>query len=186
MAGFLLALIAILVAGIGARDQVLVAALAVQGKAARPAVLLVALGCAGVTAALAAWAAGLLMPLLGGDARLFYAALALGLAGAEMMLARRRKTPLEPTHSLGAFGFVLFVQQLTDAARFLLLGIALAAGAPLAAGLGGAIGGAVVVTAGWLAGDDLLRRDLAPLRRALGALALALALWLALRAMGRI
>ena len=185
MSGFLFAFIALLITGIGARDQLLVAALA-ERRGQRPAALLVGAGSAAVTAAIAAAGAAFVIPLLNGSARLLVAALALALAGAEMLIARASPTPQEPTDSLGAFALVLFAQQLTDAARFVLFGIAVATGAILPAAIGGAAGGAGVVAAGWLGAGALARRNLIPLRRGLGAVVLALAAALALRAMGRI
>lgn len=185
MSGFLFAFMALLVAGIGSRDQLLVAALT-DRRGQRPAVLLVGVGSAGLTAAIAAGGAALVIPLLNGNARLFLAALALGLAGAEMLIARASPTPKEPTNSLGAFALVLFVQQLTDAARFVLFGIAVATGAILPAAIGGAAGGAGVVAVGWIAAGALANRDLRALRRGLGVAVLLVAMVLAWRAMNAV
>ena len=185
MSGFLFAFIALLVTGIGARDQLLVAALS-HRRGQRPAVLLVGAASAALTAGIAAGGAALVIPMLNGNARLFLAALALGLAGAEMLIARASPTPREPTDSLGAFALVLFVQQLTDAARFMLFGIAVATGAFLPAALGGAAGGAGVIEAGWIAAGALAQRSVVPLRRGLGAAVLVVAAVLALWATGRI
>lgn len=181
MSGFLFAFVVVLIAGIGARDQLLVAALAGR-RGQRPAALLVAIACAAVTAGIMVAGAGMISPQLPGNARLFLAALALGLAGAEMLLARRAATPREPTDSLGAFALVLFAQQLTDGSRFALFAIAAATTATIPAGLGGALGGAAVVAAGWIGAAALAARDLVPLRRTLGAVLLAVATVLAFRA----
>lgn len=185
VSGFLFAFIALLVTGIGARDQLLVAALS-HRRGQRPAVLLVGAASAALTAGIAAGGAALVIPMLNGNARLFLAALALGLAGAEMLIARASPAPKEPTDSLGAFALVLFAQQLTDAARFVLFGIAVATGAILPAALGGAAGGAGVVAVGWIAAGALAQRQLVALRRWLGAILLVVAVVLALRATGRI
>ena len=177
------ALLAVLVVGVGARDQLLVAQLAVrQGR--HPVALVMALASAGATSALAAWAALALTAQMSGDARLFFAALACGFAGLELVFARPPKPPAEPTHSLGAFLIVLLAQQLTDAARFLVLAVALARGARIAAGVGGALAAMAVVAAGWLAGNALASRSFVGLRRGLGAAMLIVGAGLALRALG--
>ena len=155
MSGALFALIACLLVGIGARDQLLVAELA-DKQGPRVGLLLVAMVSSLATAALAAAAARVLLPLLAADARQLFAAIALGFAGAEMLLFQPKPLGEEPTRSLGAVGIVLFAQQLTDAARFIVFALAVATGAPLSAGAGGAASGAAIVTAGWLAGGDLL------------------------------
>ena len=48
--------------------------------------------------------------------------------------------------------------------------------------LGGIVGGAGVVAAGWLGGDLLIARNLAPLRRTIGLVLLGIALWVGLNA----
>lgn len=179
MSGFLFTFLAVLLAGIGARDQVLVAGLtARQGQ--RGGLLLTAIGVSVATAAVAAWAALMVLPMLpGSGARVFFAALALGLAGAELLLVRPKVPQGEPTHSLGATAIVLAAQQLTDAARFVVLGLAAATAAPISAGIGGAAAGALVVASGWLAGDDLLKLRLRPVRITAGIVLLGVAGWLA-------
>ena len=109
-----------------------------------------------------------------------------GFAALELIFARAPRPPAEPTHSLGAFLIVLLAQQLTDAARFLILAIALATRAPIAAGVGGALASMALVAAGWMAGEALAARSFKGLRRALGAAMLLVGIALALRAMGRI
>ena len=64
MSGFLFALLAVFVAGIGARDQLLVAALAAR-HGMRPMALVVALLCVLASGALAAAMAGLALPKIG-------------------------------------------------------------------------------------------------------------------------
>jgi putative Ca2+/H+ antiporter (TMEM165/GDT1 family) len=185
MSGFLFTFLAVLLAGIGARDQVLVAGLtARQGQ--RGGVLLTAIAVSVVTAAVAAWAARLVVPLLpGSGARMFFAALALGLAGAELLLVRPKPPEGEPTHSLGATAIVLAAQQVTDAARFVILGLAAATGAPISAGIGGAAAGAAVIAVGWLAGEDLLKLRLRPVRIVAGAVLLGVTAWLAYGVLNR-
>lgn len=185
MSGFLFAFLAVLLAGIGARDQVLVAGLtAKQGQ--RGALLLTAIAVSAATAAVAAWAALMVVPLLpGSGSRVFFAALALGLAGAELLLISPKVPQGEPTHSLGATAIVLAAQQITDAARFVVLGLAAATGAPIAAGVGGAAAGGVVVAIGWLAADDLLKLRLRPVRIVAGVVLLAVAGWLGFGVLNR-
>lgn len=176
------ALLAVLIGGVGARDQLLVAQLvARQGR--HPAALVVALACATATSALAAWAALALSAQMSGNARLFFAALACGFAGLELILARPPRPPAEPTHSLGAFLIVLLARQLADAARFLILAIALATRAPIAAGVGGALASMAVVGAGWVFGKALADYGFAGLRRWLGAAMLVAGTGLALGAL---
>ena len=76
------------------------------------------------------------------------------LAALELMFASARRAPAEPTRSLGAIALVLFAGQLTDAARFLVLALAVASGEPALAAVGGALGSGAVLTAGWALGED--------------------------------
>lgn len=180
MTGLVFTLVAVLLAGVGARDQITLAQLSgLQGG--RMALLLTGVLTACLTAAFAAWAALAVMPMLMPNARLVLAAMALALAGAESLVFAPRRKPEEPTHSLGALAVVLLAHQLTDAARFLVFAIAVATAAPVSAGVGGAVGGALVVGLGWavpgLAGNARLRRA----RRWIGALLVLIALVLAWR-----
>ncbi len=171
MAALYLAFLTVLLAGLGARDQVTVAALSAR-QGSRPGVLLTGLVVSCATAAFAAWAASFVAPMLGPRARLVMVAIALALAGAESLLAFTSRRMDEPTASLGALGIVLLAHQLTDAARFLVFALAVAQGAPVAAAIGGAAGGTAVIAAGWmlpeLFGDPRLRWA----RRAVGAVLL--------------
>lgn len=181
MTGLLFALLATLLVGVGARDQVLVAQLA-ERQGARPSLLLVAIASGMAAAGLAAWGGAQVAGLMAGNARLFLVALALGLAGLELIIFQPRAAPAEPTHSLGAFAIVIFAMQLTDAARFVVFALAALTRAPLTTGLGGAVGAALVVGAGWL----LVGRApwLGQVRRGLGVALLLLAVGLGLRATG--
>jgi len=178
MSGMFLALVAALLAGIGARDQVLIAQLS-ERQGRRPAVLLVACLCGVAAAVLAAWGGAQIAGLLPGNARVFLVALALGLAGAELIMRAPRRAPAEPTHSLGAFALVLFAIQLTDAARFLVFALAALTRAPVTAGLGGAVAAILIMAAGWAMLAAIEARWLAHLRRGLGGLLLVAALVLA-------
>jgi hypothetical protein len=178
MDGFYFTLLAVLLAGIGGRDQVLVANLTrVQG--ARPAVLVLALAISIATASFAAWAAITVAPLLGPLARQFFVAMALVFAGGESLLIRPRRSLREPTMSLGALAFAVLAFQLIDAARFLIFAMAIATGGPILAGIAGAVGGAVLVAAGWMAPDVFAERWVGIARRVIGAVLLAFGLWLA-------
>ncbi len=174
MLGFLLALIATVLAGTGARDQVLVAGLAAK-LGQRPSLLAISLVSSALAAAGAVWLAGAFAPRLAEPVRQMLAVLVLGLAALEMLAFPPRPGPAEPTHSLGAFAIVLLAQQLTDATRFLLFGIVVASLLPGATGLGGALGGMAVVAFGWSGGQALLGLPLRRIRRWLGAVLLVLA-----------
>ncbi|MCK9541181.1 MAG: hypothetical protein M0R03_04025 [Novosphingobium sp.] len=148
MASFYLTFVAVLIAGLGARDQSLIAGLTLaQGQ--RKALLAVGLFAACATAAFAAWAGTEIAPMLSPRARAFFAAMALCFAGIESMVLVPRATPREPTHSLGAALLALVALQAVDAARFLVFAIAIARHAPFPAGLAGAIGGCALVYAAW-------------------------------------
>lgn len=183
MSGFFFTFLAVILAGLGARDQATVAELTqMQGK--RPGVLAVAVAVSVVTAVVAAWVGSALVPLLAGKARATLAVLALGLAGAESLLLRAGRKPEEPTLSLGALAIVLLAHQLADSARLLVFAVAVASAAPLPAGIGGAVGGTVVVAAAWAWPEHLTARRLRLPRRAVGAGLLLLAALLALRILG--
>lgn len=180
MPAFYLTLMAVLLAGLGARDQVTLAGVALRQRR-RPALLIVAVLCAAATAALAAWAAQRMLPILPPPARAIFAAIALAVAGAESMLLVPRRNPGEPTHSLGALALVLLARQVTDAARFLVFGLGVGMGAPVASGVGGVLGSAALVSFAW-ASPEFFGRPAARLaRRTVGAVlvlvALILFLW---------
>ena len=183
MTGFLLAFIGVLLAGTGARDQVLVAAL-VRNQGARPAVLVTGFAVSIAAAAFAGWAAALVAPTLNGDARLFLAALAVGFAGLEALLLKPFRQAREPTHSIGALALVLAALQVSDAARFLVFGIALAVNAPLQAAAGGAAGGMVLTGCAWMVPEMFTWRLLRIPRRVIGGALLLLAAGLGLAATG--
>ena len=161
MTGLLLALLATVLTGIGARDQTLIARLA-KAQGQRVSALAAAFAVCCGTAALAAWAGAALatQPMI--------AWLALFLAGIEMLMIQPGRAPREPTHSLGAMAFVLAFYQVTDAARLLILALALMTASPVQAGIGGAIGGAITLIAGWLAPAPFTSPRIRPWRRLLG------------------
>ena len=148
MIGFYFTFLAVILASLGARDQSLLAALS-RHHGQRPAALIGAGAVTILSAALAAWLAQAVAPLLAPEARAFLAGLALLFAGGESLLLVPRRVPREPSRSLAALAIILTSQQLTDAARFLVFGIAIATGATIPAGGGGALGGLVAVGAAW-------------------------------------
>lgn len=173
MTGLFFALLATVVVGLGARDQVLVGQLSGR-HGPRPAILLVACISGTLAAVLAAWGGVQVAGMTGGSARLFLVALAVGLAGLELIVLSPRPAPREPTHSLGAFALVLFAMQLTDAARFMIFALAVLTRAPITTAMGGAVGAMLVVAAGW-SGLFGAAPKLRPIRRMLGVLLLMLA-----------
>ncbi|PEQ14412.1 hypothetical protein B2G71_02120 [Novosphingobium sp. PC22D] len=183
MPAFYLTLIAVLLSGWRARDQADIAGLT-RAQGQRPAVLVVAILVSIATAALAAYAATLFRPLLPPPARIWFVAIALGLAGAESLAIAPRKVPSEPTRSLGALALLLLAHQVTDAPRFITFGLAAGMAAPLASGLGGAIGGAVLAGAAWAFPQFAMSPGARHARRAVGALLLVAAIIVAFRESG--
>jgi len=177
MAGFLLALLAALIAGVGARDQLLTAAMATRRNAGF-GVLAVALGTAVLSAGLAGWAGTLAAPLLEPRARIYLIAMALGLAAAEMIVLRPKRLAAEPTESLGALAVVLLAQQVTDAARLLIFALAAGSAVPQFAIAGGMLGCAATAVLGWSAGGKLTALPLHRVRVGLGLLLAATAFYL--------
>lgn len=175
MIWFLLAFLAIVLVGIGARDQLLVATLSAR-QAQRPALLLISSGSAGLAAFAVLWLGSNFAAQVDPAARPAFAALAMALAAIEMLVIRPRAVPAEPTASLGAFAIVMLARQLTDAARFLLFAIIVASPFPGATALGGALGGMTIVAIGWGAGQSLVELPLRRVRQAVGAILLLAAL----------
>jgi hypothetical protein len=183
MTAAFLAFLAALLAGVGARDQMLVAGLAARGFL-RPTLLLVALATAAVAGVAVAKAAEYMAPLLTPDARVMFAGMAAAIAGAECIAVLPRPVPAEPTRSLFAATIVLIAHQLTDGARFLVFAIAVATAVPDAAALGGAAGGVGTVLIGALAGDALPAARLRLVRRIIGVVFLLVGAWLMVQALG--
>lgn len=183
MGPFYLTLVAVLLSGIAARDQVTIAALT-RAQGQRIGVLLTALTCAALTCAIAAYAAAQFLLTLPNPARPILAGIALGLAGLESLILSPNPDPREPTHSLGALSLVLAAHQATDAARFTLFGLAIGMGAPLAAGLGGGLAGLVSVAIAWFFAHAFTARPIRILRRIVGALLLIVAITMFLSARG--
>ena len=177
MSAFLFTMIAALVAGLGARDQVLVASLAVR-RGAGFGLLVTALAVAVLSAGIAGWAGALVAPQMTPRARTLLVAMALGLAALELILLRPRRPAAEPTESLGALAVVLLAHEVTDAARLLVFALAAASAVPAFAIAGGIAGCAASVVLGWATGDVLLRLPLGWLRAGFGAVLALVALYL--------
>ncbi|MEE4538896.1 MAG: hypothetical protein V2J51_10450 [Erythrobacter sp.] len=170
MDSFLLCLILVALIALGGREQVMVAqlsdALAVRaGPILQRPVPLLATGiaCAALSTAAMTWAAGAIAGLLPPRAAWMLVAFALALAAAELGWAaivrpRRTAPPREPTRAFGAIAIVLLWRQLGDGARFVIFAFAAQATYPLTALLGGALGGAIAVGAGWMLGAEALAR----------------------------
>lgn len=174
MPAFYLTLVAVLLAGTGARDQITLAGLALR-QSKRPAVLIVAIVTAASTAAVAAYLAHFMLAQLPPPARMIFAAIAVGIAGLESLTLAPRRDPREPTNSLGALTLVLFARQLTDSARFVVFGIGVGLAAPWTSGAGGAMGGAILAAFAWTR-PDLLGTPVARwVRRGVGMLLLTVA-----------
>ena len=185
MAWFLFAFAAVALASLGSRDQLLVARLAARlGKGA--GLLAAGLLAACASAAAMAWAGQALADLVPGDARTMLVALALLLAGAELLWPNRERVPAEPTRSLAATFVVLLARQLGDGARFALFALSAAAPAAMLTGAGGALGGGAAVGLGWGAAAQLETVPWRRVRVALGAALLVAAIAIGLSARGLI
>jgi hypothetical protein len=96
-----------------------------------------------------------------------------------------RPAPAEPTRSLGAIALVLLAEQVADAARFFVLALAVATGAPPLAAAGGALGSGAVLTAAWMLGRDWeARLPLKAIRLGVSGLFMLAAIAVALSARG--
>ncbi len=186
MPSFFLAFIAVLVTSIGSRDQLLVAQLSLRLGRSYGLLgtgWLVAIATAGIMA----WGGQAAAQVLPGEGKTMLVAIAMVLAGAELAWPNRVKAAKEPTRSLGAIALVLFSRQLGDAGRFLIFAIAAATGAPVLAGIGGALGAGAAVTLGWLMAESLEdERPLRPVRLVLAGIILLAGIIIGLSARGLI
>lgn len=182
MPSFFFALVATLLAATGGRDQRMAANLSERLGASTGLLVslwIVSAASAAVAAAIGAGMAQLFPP--GG--KLMFVALALLLGAIELAWPVLWKEPEEPTRSLFAIAFVIASRQLLDAARFIVVALAAATGAPVLAAIGGAVGGGAAVTLGWALGDAMTRNlPLRAIRRGIAVLLLAAAVWIGLSA----
>lgn len=184
MPSFFLAFLAVAMAAFGGRDQMLMAQLSAR-HGSSGVLLTVAWLASAMTAAFAAWAGFTLTALLPPAAKSMLAAIALVMAGAEMAIPWRWRRMEEPTRSAVATLIVLVAAQIGDGARFLVLAIAVATGGPVLAALGGALGGGVALTLGWMQGEALVGAGhLRRLRLVIGAVLLLAGIVIGLLARG--
>lgn len=151
MPALFLALLTAFLAMLGGRSALLTARL--SGALGGSAALLA--GCwltAIASSALAAWAGLLIAPMMAPAGKTMFVAAALALAALELLFLRPTPAPAEPTRSLGAIVLVLLAGQVTDAARFLVLALAVATAEPVLAAAGGALGSGAVLGAAWALG----------------------------------
>ena len=168
MSAFFLTFLAVAAAMLAGRDAVRVARLkATLGWGGPLLVTILIAALAG--AALAAWIAGSLAPLIAPTYKPIVVAVALGLAGLELLLRTPPPKPKEPTRSMGAITLVLLLGMVTDATGFIILSIAIATGEMMLAAAGGAIGAAAVLVAALLAADDWQKLPLGILRKLVAA-----------------
>lgn len=186
MPSFFLAFLAALLTSIGSRDQLLVAHL--SARLGRNVSLLVIGWLSAIcTAAAMAWAGQAVAQILPPEGKTMLVAIAMLLAAVELAWPNSGKQAKEPTRSLVAITLVLFSRQFGDAARFLVFAIAAATGAPVLAGIGGAVGGVVAITIGWMAGEELERAlPLRMIRSVLAGIVLLAGLIIGLSARGLI
>ena len=184
MPALFIALLTSALATVGGRSTRLMASLADTLGGSVGLLALAWLG-AIATSALAAWAGALLAPQTAPAAKAMFVAFALALAAVELLVMRDRAVPAEPTRSLGAIALVLFAGQLTDAARFFVLALAVATGAPVLAAAGGALGSGAALSIAWaMRGEWDSRLPLRPIRLAVGGLFALAAIVVALSARG--
>lgn len=184
MSAFFFALLATFLAATGGRDQRLVSALAARLGASGPLLAAGWIACA-ASSAVAAFAGAGLAQMMPPEGKTMFVALALLLGAAELVWPVRLRDPAEPTRSFAAITLVIASRQVGDAARFLIVAFAAAAGAPGLAGAGGLLGGGAALTLGWaLAGQMEARLPLRAIRLSIAAAMLLAAVWTGLSARG--
>ena len=180
MSSLFFAFLAVLLGTIGSRDQLIVAHFSSASKRG-PGVLVAAIASAALSAMAMALAGQVIGGLLPDPAKAMLVAIALLFAAIELAWPARYVSPEEPTRSLAAIVIVLIAKQFGDGARFLVFAVAAATGAPVLAGMGGAL----ALAAAWAAGEAAVARaPLRAIRMVLAALALALAVIVGLGARG--
>ena len=181
MPAFFLTFVAVAAAMLAGRDAHRVARLRVTLGWTGP-LLVTGLLAALAGAGLAAWIARELAPLIPPSFKPFVVAVALGLAGLEVLLRTPPDNPREPTRSMGAITLVLLLGMVTDASGFIILSMAIVTGEPLLAAAGGATGALVVLSGAILAAEDWQMLPLKTLRRIVGTGLLFAAIVIALYA----
>ncbi len=182
MSSFFFAFIAALLIGQGARDQLLVARMA---RETGYGILLAGWVAAIASALFMAWAGATIAAILPTSARQMLVGFALLAAAAELAWPNKEKALAEPTYSTFAALLVLLARQLGDASRFAIFALAAATALPGLSGVGGALGGGVAVTVGWVMGDTLTKEvPLRAFRLALAAITFGAGIFIALTARG--
>ena len=153
MPSFFLALIAAAAATLGGREAVRVGRLSAALGAGTGLLVACWLACI-IACALSAWLGAGIAGQLGPDAKSMLVAIALLVAGIELIVLRPGRAPAEPTRSFGAILIVLGAAQLTAAAGFLVFALAGATALPGLAAAGGALGSGAVLTAAWSLGAE--------------------------------
>ncbi|UVI40335.1 hypothetical protein [Qipengyuania spongiae] len=177
---------AAILAGMGGRDQLIVASLRDRTAGGVP-LAGVALSCGVATVLLAAWAGQMVGAGLSDSAETMLLAIALALVALELAWWRTTREPAEPTRSLGALALVLIASQIGDATRLLIFALAAGSAAPAMTGAGGALGSAAGLMAALAVGRGGMNAlPLKRLRRTLAALAFVAALIIGLTARGLI
>ncbi|WP_147366941.1 hypothetical protein [Aurantiacibacter zhengii] len=167
MPAFFLTFVTVAAAMVAGRDALRVARLRATLGWTGPLIVTVVLA-ALAGAALAAWIARGLAPLIPADFKPVVVAVALGLAGLEVLLRTPPETPREPTRSIGAITLVLLLGMVTDASGFIILSLAIATGEALLAAAGGALGALTVLSGAIVAAQDWQALPLKTMRRVVG------------------
>ncbi len=153
MSAFFLTFLATALAIVCGRESIRVARLA-AARAGSLALVPAILAAGFAQAAIAASLAGELGKLLTPETRPLIVAIALAVAGAEVLVLRAAPRPREPTFSIGATVLVLFAELVTGAAGLLVLALGVATAVPVLAGAGGALGAMAALGAAMLARED--------------------------------
>jgi len=121
--------------------------------------------------------------LCGLAARVFLCAMAIGLAGGESLIVVPRASSHNPGRSPVMITATLLFHQLTDAARFIVFGIAVATNAPVVVAAGGALGGIALLAIAWARPELVLDRRTRIARRLLGVGFILVGAYVAMRAL---
>ena len=160
MSAFFLAFLATALVIASGRDALFVARLS-QALHRAPGLHVAIVLAAVALAALPVWLAGSVAEHLDGAAGRLFVALALLVAGAELLVLRSSPTFAEPTHSTIATALVLAVRLVSGASGFLLLALAARGTAPAAfTAAGGLLGALAVLPMAAIAGEDWERLPL--------------------------
>ncbi len=161
MPGFFLSLLACFVVTLAGREQLRIARLS-QALGSTSGMIWLVWSSSIVTSAIAAWLAMTIAPVMPPAGKEMFVAFALVIGGLEVAFLRARRQPKEPTRSSGAILIVLFSAQMADAARFLIMALAILMAEPVMVAAGGILGSGIALTIAAMAAGDWERR--APIR----------------------